>query len=175
MSAKLIIAEYAQQADLLGAVRAARLKGFEVVDVYAPHAVHGLDEILGWPRSRLAVACFFGGVIGSCFALWFQYWASAQDWPLNVGGRPWNSLPAFIPVVFESMVLLAGLCLVFAWLCRCELFPGKKAVMPVAGLTDSQFALVLRDRGEFAGTTARQILLDCHAVSITEATEGGLR
>ena len=52
---------------------------------------------------------FCVGVLGSALALWFQFWTTAWDWPLNVGGQPWNSLPAFVPVTFEIMVLFAGL------------------------------------------------------------------
>jgi Protein of unknown function (DUF3341) len=172
MSSNLIIAGFVREADLLGAVRTVRSRGFQVVDVYAPYAVHGLDEALGWNRSRLPVACFVGGILGVSLAFWFQYWASAWDWPLNVGGRPWNSLPAFVPVAFELTILFAGLLLVLAWLLRCRLYPGKKARMPIQGLTDNQFALVLHDPGAPGGGTVRQLLHDCHGVSLADGNEG---
>jgi hypothetical protein len=118
------------------------------------------------------VACFVGGAVGVAVAFWFQFWASGWDWPLNVGGRPWNSLPAFVPVAFETMVLLAGFGLLFAWLVRCQLYPGKKDVPPLAGLTDDRFAVALRDPGPAAGAgAARQLLQDCHAVGLEEREE----
>jgi hypothetical protein len=172
MSRKTILASFAREEDLLGAVKAVRQRGWDIADIYTPYPVHGLEPLLGWPRSRLPVACFLGGAIGVVLALWFQFWTSAQNWPLNVGGRPWNSLPAFVPVVFESMVLLAGFGLVFAWLCRCRLYPGKQAHLPVAGMTDDRFVVVVHDSGPVAGNGAiRQLLHDCHAVGLEERSE----
>lgn len=175
MTTNLIIAGFMRESDLLGAVQSVQSKGFEVVDVYSPYFVHGLDEALGLRRSRLPMACFVGGVVGVSLGLWFQYWASAWDWPLNVGGRPWNSLPAFVPVVFELMILFAGLSVVLAWLLRCGLYPGKRASLPLAGLTDNRFALVLRDPGNAAGKAARQLMHDFHAVSLADDDEEAQR
>jgi hypothetical protein len=172
MSRRILLASFAQEKDLLGAVRAVRERDWDIVDLYIPYAVHGLEEALGWPRSRLPMACFLGGATGVVLALWFQFWTTAWDWPLNVGGRPWNSLPAFVPVVFECMVLLAGFSLVFAWLFRCRLYPGKKASLPLAGLTDDRFVVVLRDPGSSAAAGAvQQLLHDCHAVGVEQRDE----
>jgi hypothetical protein len=173
MSRPIILASFAQADDLLAAVRAIHNRGWEIADVYTPYAVHGLEQELGWPRSRLPVACFLGGAAGVALALWFQFWTTAWDWPLNVGGRPWNSLPAFVPVAFETMVLLAGFGLLFAWLFRCQLYPGKRPVSPLAGLTDDRFALALRDPGPEGAEVARQLLKDCHAVCLEERDEEG--
>lgn len=172
MSKRIILASFAQEADLLAAVRAVRERHWDIVDIYAPYAVHGLDPLLGWRRSRLPVACFLCGAIGAALALWFQFWTTAWDWPLNVGGRPWNSLPAFVPVVFESMVLLAGFGLVFAWLFRSRLYPGKEALLPVADMTDDRFVVVVRDPGPVGPEGAvRQLLHDCHAFGMEERDE----
>jgi hypothetical protein len=173
MSQKIILASFANEGDLLGAVRGVRERSWHIVDLYTPYAVHGLEELLGWRRSRLPAACLLGGAAGLGLALWFQYWTTAQDWPLNVGGRPWNSLPAFVPVAFECMVLLAGFGLVFAWLFRCRLYPGKSAVMPLAGLTDNRFALMVRVTEAPADFEAvRQLFNDCHAVAVEERDKG---
>lgn len=174
MSRKIILASFAQEADLLAAVRAAQGRHWDIADVYTPYPVHGLDEVLGWRRSRLPVACFLGGAVGVALALWFQFWTTAWDWPLNVGGRPWNSLPAFVPVVFESMVLLAGFGLVFAWLFRCRLYPGKKARLPAADLTDDRFVVVFGNTAASAGVEAvRELLHECHVVGLEERDEEG--
>src|SRR3974377_281246 len=115
MKRKVIVASFAEPEDLVAAVQAVQQRGWEIADLYTPYALHGLEQVLGWRRSRLPVACFLGGATGLGLAFWFQFWASTRDWPLNVGGRPWNSLPAFVPVIFECMVLFGGLGLVFAW------------------------------------------------------------
>jgi len=169
MHDKVVIAGFAGENDLLQAVAAVRERDWPIVEVYTPYAVHGLDRALGLRRSRLSVACFLGGLLGAVLALWFQYWATASSWPLNVGGQPWNSLPAFVPVTFESMVLCAGLGLVLAWLVRCRLYPGKKAVMPLAGVTDNRFVLVVGESSPAAGMEeVRRLLQDIRAVTCEE-------
>jgi hypothetical protein len=169
---RTILATFAHEEDLLAAVRVSRQRDCVIADVYSPYALHGLEEMAGWPRTRLPVACLVCGAAGAALALWFQFWTTAWDWPLNVGGRPWNSLPAFVPVIFESMVLLAGFGLVFAWLVRCGLYPGKKALLPIAGSTDDRFAAVLLVPGQGA-EAVRELLRDCHVVSMEERNEEG--
>jgi hypothetical protein len=166
---RIVLASFAQEEDLLTAVQASRERGWFIADLYTPYPVRGLEHPLDWPRSRLSIACFLGGAAGVALALWFQFWTMDRDWPVNVGGRPWNSLPAFVPVTFESMVLLGGLSLVFAWLARSRLYPGKEAVLPLAGLTDDRFGIVLSFHGLAADLEpVRQLLHDCHAVSLEE-------
>jgi hypothetical protein len=173
MTRKLIVASFADENDLLHAIPEVRNCGWEVSDVYAPYVVHGLESALGWRRSWLPAACLFGGIVGVGLAIWFQFWTTAQNWPVNVGGRPWNSLPAFVPVAFETMVLFAGFALVFAWLIRCGLYPGKDAVMPTSGVTDSRFALVCFDPTKSDSlNNVRAMLSECHALDVQEHEEG---
>jgi hypothetical protein len=172
VSEQTLIASFAHEEDLIAGVGAVQLRGWTVVDVYAPYAVHGLEQVLKWPRSRLPLACFVGGALGVGLAAWFQFWATAWDWPLNVGGRPWNSLPAFVPVIFECMVLLAGFSLLFAWLVRCRLYPGKKAEIPHAGITDDRFVVVFRAPYSGNGTVeAQKLLQELQALDVEERRE----
>ena len=169
MSRKDILGSFAKEEQLLGAVRAVRNRDWQIVDVYSPYPVHGLEELLGWRRSWLPAACLLGGLAGFGFALWLQIWTSAIDWPINVGGRPWNSLPAFVPVAFECMVLFAGLGLVFAWLCRCGLYPGSNSRPPLAGVTDDRFAVAVRDPGLPSGPEAvRLVFREFHGTVLEE-------
>lgn len=172
MSRKMIVAGFADERALRRAVRAARDRGWTIADAYAPYAVEGLEQLLGWRRSRLAAACFVCGLGGAALALWFQFWATTRSWPLNVGGRPWNSLPAFVPVVFESMVLLGGFGLVFAFLVRCRLYPGKQAEVPLSGLTDDRFALVVDASASTATIEqVRQVFEDLGAIDFADRNE----
>jgi hypothetical protein len=172
MSRRILIAGFAGHADLLEAVEAVRECGWSIVEVYTPYAVHGLDRALGLPRSRLSVACFICGFLGVALALSFQFWTTAWDWPLNVGGQPWNSLAAFVPVTFETMVLFAGLGLVLAWLLRCRLYPGKKATLALPAQTDNRFVMVLREPGTAAGANEVRLLLqDCRATCVEHREE----
>lgn len=167
MKQRQLIGSFASEEDVLGAVAAAREQGLPIADVYTPYAVHGLDKAMGLRPSLLPWVCFACGLFGAAFALWFQFWTMAFDWPLNVGGKPWNSLPSYVPVAFEVMVLLAGLGMVFAFLLRCRLFPGKRAVHPGPGVTDDRFVLVLDSCAvAFDVDVARRLFHDFHAVSV---------
>jgi hypothetical protein len=169
---RFVVGSFEREADLLQAVQATRSSGWRVRDVYTPYAMHGLDQIIGLKKSWLPRACFAWGLSGVVVALWFQFWTSTRDWPLNVGGRPWNSLPAFVPVTFEAMVLFAGLGLVLTWLTVCRLYPGKKVVPLIPQVSDNRFALVVEESDRpFDPEAVRQVFHDCHAVSIEE---GGL-
>jgi hypothetical protein len=113
------------------------------VDVFSPYPLHGIDEVAGIRRTRIAAVCLAGGVAGLALGLWLQYWTSAVDWPLDVGGKPWNSLPAFLPVAFELTVLFAGLATAAALLVRSRLRPGRRPRLAGLGITDDRFALVV--------------------------------
>jgi hypothetical protein len=172
MSRRLVVATFEREEDLLRAARAARERGWLISDAFTPYAVHGLDHAMGLKRSRLPRVCFLCGLGGVVLALWFQYWTSAWDWPINVGGRPWNSLPAFVPATFETMVLFGGLGVVLAWMMVCRLYPGKKAVLPVPQVSDDRFALVVEESDQpFDRAAVQQVFRDCHAASIEDREE----
>ena len=147
---------------LLDAVRAARAAGMEIRDAFVPYAVHGLDEAMGQPRSRLTWVCFGAGLTGGALALSFELWTSVVSWPLNVGGKPFASVPAFIPVTFELTVLSAALASAFAFFLRSRLWAGKPAE-PLPRVTDDRFALVL----EGDGPDRRELRRAAGAVEIT--------
>jgi len=168
MTARVHTAVFAGEEELLGAVRSVRGRGYRIVDAFTPFAVHGLDRAMGLRPSRLPWACFLCGLAGAGFMAWFQYWTSAVDWPVNVGGKPWNSWPAFVPVVFEGAILFAGLGVVAALLVRCRLRPGQAARLPAEGVTDDRFVLVVasaagdRPEDELAAVLRAEGALDVH-------------
>ncbi|MBI4477733.1 MAG: DUF3341 domain-containing protein [Acidobacteria bacterium] len=143
MGQRLIVAVFDHEEDIRGAVAAARRAGLSIVDVHAPYLVHGLDRAMGLRPSRLPWICFLFGLVGAAVKLLFEYWTTAVNWPLNVGGKPWNSLPAFVPVTFEVMVLFAGIGTVLTFFVVAGLRPGRDASLPDPRVTDDSFALVL--------------------------------
>ncbi len=172
MSRRIVLCTFRRGEDILAATRAARQSGHAILDVYAPYAVHGLDAAMGLGRSRLPVICFLAAAAGAILKLWFEFWTTMVDWPVNVGGKPWNSLPAFVPVTFEVMVLSAGLTTVGAFLVISRLWPGKQAVLPVRGVTDDRFVLVLEERdAAFDLDGLRRLLERFDAVSVEERVE----
>jgi hypothetical protein len=172
---RFLIGSFGRAEDILRAAAAARAEGYEVVDAFTPYAVHGLDRAMGLRPSRLTFVCFAGGVAGLALAIWLEVWTSAFDWPLDVGGKPLLSFPAFVPVAFELTVLLAGLSVFLATIARSGLFPGKEPRLPLPRVTDDRFALVLLE-GDAAFRPARaRALLERHGALLVEEREEGAR
>ena len=175
MSKRLFVGVFDNEDDTLAAIRVSRRHGFKVVDVYAPYAVHGVEEAMGLSPSRLPWFVFAVGLLGAILKVWFEFWTTAVDWPVNVGGKPFNSLPAFVPVTFEVMVLFAAVGAVFSFFVVCRLFPGKRAVLPVAGVTDNRFAIVLEQTDStFEVPEVRRLFDKLHAVHVEEQITGGV-
>jgi mono/diheme cytochrome c family protein len=168
---RLFIGVFEHEDDVATAALAARETGLRIADIYTPYAVHGLDRALRLRPSRLSGACLLFGIFGAGLALWMQFWTSAVDWPLNVGGRPWNSLPAFVPVTFELMVLCAGLGVVAAFLAVSRLYPGKRARLVYPGVTDNRFVIVLEESDAAFDAGRVRALLGQHGALHTEERE----
>lgn len=103
-----LVAEFGSAVDLVSAARAAREEGYRKMDAYSPFPVHGLSEAVGFRVRKLPWIVLAGGVVGALGGFFMQYYASVIDYPLNIGGKPLNSWPAFIPVTFEMTILLAA-------------------------------------------------------------------
>ena len=171
MTRSIHIGVFDEEARLLHAIEESRELGLDVVDAYSPYPIHGIDDVIGIRRSRLPIVCFLGGLTGLCIGLWFQYWSSATSWPLNVGGKPFDSLPAFIPVAFEMTVLCAGLLTAFMLLFRSKLWPGNRHVA-IEGVTDDRFALVIaRKNAERANSELPGLLQRNGAVKVWQEVE----
>ena len=172
MSRRLLLGVFDNEHDIMGVTQAARASGYKIVDVYAPYAVHGLDHAMGLEASKLSRVCFALGLFGAAFKVWFEYWTTATDWPINVGGKPFNSLPAFVPVTFEVMVLFAGVSTVIVFLYVCGLFPGKKASIIRRDVTNHRFVLVLEQSdAAFDISRVKRLFESFHVVRIEERLE----
>jgi hypothetical protein len=122
---------------LVNAVRILRSKGVRIHEVFTPFPVHGLDEVLGYRRSRLPIAAFLFGITGTSLALLMQFWMLGYDWPMIIGGKPHAALPPFIPVTFEFTVLLSALGMVATFLIVSDMKPyGKPRQFDVRSTDD---------------------------------------
>lgn len=110
---------------LLEGVGKIRGNGVKIHEVYSPFPVHGLDEVLGYKRSRLPIAAFLFGMTGTSLALLMQIWMLGYDWPMIIGGKNYASLPPFIPVTFELTVLLGALGMVATFMIVSDMKPYK--------------------------------------------------
>jgi hypothetical protein len=104
-----LLAEFASPQDLVRAAARVRDAGYTKWDAHTPFPVHGLDGAMGIRTTRLPFFVLAAGVVGTASGLLMQWWMNAIDYPLIISGKPFNSLPADIPVTFELTVLLASL------------------------------------------------------------------
>jgi hypothetical protein len=168
-STRRFIGVFEREEDTLEAVRASRALGLKIVDVYGPYAIHGIEDAMGLAPSRIPWIVFALGLLGAGAKVWFEFWTTATDWPINVGGKPFNSLPAFVPVTFEVMVLFAALSAVIAFFIVCRLWPGKRHVLPVPGVTNDRFAIVLEQSDStFDAAKMERLFRKLRAVSVEE-------
>ncbi len=127
---------------LVAATAKVREANYERFDVFTPYPIHGLDAAQGLKRSPIPFVTFIAGLTGCSLAFLFQYWTSAVDWPINVGGKPYNSWPAFVPIMFELTVLFAGLCTVGAMFAFNGLPNIRRKIFDPA-LTRDRYAIVI--------------------------------
>jgi hypothetical protein len=120
-----VVGVFTDEDVLVHAVENIRDKGVKIHEVYTPFPVHGLDEALGYKRSRLPIAAFLFGLTGTSLALLMQIWMLGYDWPMIIGGKNFASLPPFIPVTFELTVLLSAFGMVGTFFIVSDMKPYK--------------------------------------------------
>ena len=103
-----VIAEFNDPQTLLEAANAAREQGYTSLDAFSPFPVHGLAEAVGFHKSRLSAVVLVMGILGGLGGFFMCWYANVISYPLNIGGKPYNSWPAWIPITFECTVLLAA-------------------------------------------------------------------
>ena len=104
-----LMAEFADVNALVDAARQTRAEGYQKIDAYTPFPVHDLFEVLSLNDRRVPLFVLLAGILGCLAGFGLCYWVSVIAYPMNIGGRPFNSWPSFIPVTFEVTILLASI------------------------------------------------------------------
>ncbi len=150
-SKKVLFGLYNDEEDLKSAIKVANDGHLDIMDVYTPFPVHGLDPVLGLKESRLHYLGFIYGATGATFGFLTMSWIFTRDWPIMFGGKPYWSVPAFIPITFEMTVLFAAWGMTITFYTICGMWPGVKAKTLDDRITDDKF---------------------CVAFDVTDASEG---
>ena len=170
-----VMGEFENPEELIHAAKRIREAGYRHVDAYAPFPVEGLSEALGLKRNLVPLLTLTGGLLGGLGGFLFQYWVAAVSYPLNVGGRPFNSWPAFIPVTFELTVLGASLFSVFGMLVLNKLPQPYHPVFNVErfshATTDRFFLCVEAHDPKFHLEEVARLLQSLHALHVSEVSD----
>jgi len=112
----VLMAEFDDPQSLVAATARAHREGYRCMDAYSPFPIEELHEALGAHHTRLPLIVLIGGLCGCIGGYALEYWSSVMAYPLNIGGKPFHSWPAFIPVTFECTILVAALSAVLGML-----------------------------------------------------------
>ncbi|REK18913.1 MAG: DUF3341 domain-containing protein [Planctomycetota bacterium] len=164
------MAEFRDPEALVDGARRVREAGYRRFDAFSPMPIEGLAEAIGFTRTRMPLVVLIGGLIGAVAGYLLQYWVSVIAYPLNVGGRPLNSWPYFIPVTFETTVLVAALFGVLGMLALNGLPRPHHplfAVEQFAHATRDGFFLCIETAdARFAGDETRRLLVEAGATEV---------
>ena len=167
-STQVLYGLYNDEEVLLHAVKKAKEDHLDIMDVYSPFPVHGLDNILGLTESRIHIAGFIYGLIGCLSAFLFMTWVFTRDWPIIFGGKPYFSALAFIPITFEVTVLFASVGMVVTFYTICGMGPGVDNPTLDDRITDDKFfiAFDVDNADESKQAALRQFLTDTGAEEV---------
>jgi Protein of unknown function (DUF3341) len=166
------LVEFAEPHELVEAAACVYGEGYRNFEAYSPMPVAGLPEAVGFYRSRMPLVVLVGGIVGCLTGYGMQYFISVIDYPLNIGGRPLNSWPSFVPVVFEMTVLFGGLAAVLGMLAMNGLPRPHHPLFAIPGFEratqDRFFLCILARDPKFHEHTTRAFLQELGAKEVVD-------
>ena len=167
-----LMAEFANPTDIVAAAKRTHEAGYRKIDAYSPFPIEELAEAIGFHRDGVALVTLVGGLLGMFSGYLLQYWIHAINYPINVGGRPFNSWPAFIVVTFEMTILFAGLSAVFGMLALNGLpmpyHPAFNVERLVFASKDRFFLIIFSSDANYDAVATRRFLESLEPRSIAE-------
>ncbi|HMT52689.1 MAG TPA: DUF3341 domain-containing protein [Saprospiraceae bacterium] len=166
---EVIYGLYDDEEDLLRAVKLAKTDHLDIYDVFSPFPVHGLDPLLGLEESRLHQAGFIYGALGTMTAFLGMSWIFTKDWPNIFGGKPYWSVPAFIPITFELTVLFAAIGMTVTFYVINGLGPGVVNKHLDDRITDDKFCIAF-DKSSVSSEKAQAFFKSTGASEVNSKT-----
>lgn len=170
-----LMAEFSDHEQLVEAAKLARERGYRCMDAYTPFPVENLPEALGHNRTPVPLIVLLGGIAGATGGYFMEWYSMAVDYPLNIGGRPLNSWPAYIPITFELMVLCAAISAIIGMLVLNRLPRLHHPIFNVPGFerasTDRFFLCIEARDPKFDANGTRTFLEGLGPAKVTEVAE----
>ena len=167
-----MMAEFDTPAALVEAAKRTYQAGYKRIDAYTPFPIEGLAEEIGFHRDEVPLVVLIGGIVGGLTGYLMQYWMAAVAYPLNIGGKPYHSWPAFIVITFEMTILFAGISTVFGMLALNGLPMPYHPVFNVPRFTrasrDRFFLVVFSSDVKYDPAATRQFLESLNPRSVSE-------
>jgi hypothetical protein len=166
---RYIVGVYDDDDVVLNAVKEVRAKGVKIEEVFTPFPIHFMEDALGYKRTRLPIVAFLFGFTGLSLAFFMQISMSVVDWPMIIGGKPFFSMPDFVPIGFEFMVLLTAFGMVGTFLVRSDLKPHKSPRIFDKRSTDDKHIMAIDlDTNSLSQEELTSILKESGAVEVNE-------
>ncbi len=167
-----LMAEFHSAEELLEAAKNTYEAGYRRLDAYSPFPIEGLADTIGFSRTRLPVLVLLGGLFGCCGGFFLQWWPNVIGYPLNVGGKPYDSWPAFIPITFEMTILCASLTATFGMLALNGLpapyHPTFNVPRFAQATKDRFFLMIMAEDPKFDPEQTRQFLAELNPREVSE-------
>ncbi len=166
MSTKSVVGIFEDEEKLIDALHKVKEKGIAIEEVYTPYPVFEVFEYVG-KKSRIRTAAFFYGLFAAISILAFLYYTSVISWPINYGGKPFNSFPSFIIITLVLTIFSITVLSLFSFSIGAKLFPGQKAKVVDYRATDNMFVMVVEGK-EGDNNEVTEILREAGALEIKE-------
>ncbi len=168
---KFIVGIFDDESILLKAVKSIRGNDVKIYECYTPYPVHGLDDELGYKRSRISIAAFIFGLTGTGLAFLMMIYMMGIDWPMIIGGKDHIAIPSFIPVAFEVTVLLAALGMVATFFVISNLKPyGKPVTFDIRSTDDKHVMAIELSKNSKSTEELSSLLKNSGASEVNEKT-----
>jgi len=166
MAKQCVVGYYFSPEEIIEASAKTRERNFANFDAFTPFPVHGIDQAMGIKRSTLPYISFAAGMMGFGAAFGLQVWTHMFNWPLNIAGKPLFALPAYVPILFELTVLLAGVTTVLAMFGHYLKLPNWSKPIFHPDITNDRFALAIEVSSEAEVESVKRFLKEIHAQDV---------